>query len=306
MKNSFILYTEYEEKLKILTDEQLGKLLRAIFQYEKNDELTMELEPIVQLAFGFIAGDLDRANQKYTESVESGKKGGAPKGNSNALKTTSENENNLKQGSIEKNNPKQPKTTLEEKKQGSAKKNNLNDNDNDNVNVDDNVNDNDKEYVMCHSGTVTSENGLDEHTLQTGESLKVEMAGGTDNSVDHSTTLFDKRFSEFWEAYPKKVGKKDAMKAFKAAKVTDELHKRIIAAVEVNKQSEQWNKSNGQYIPNPSTWLNQGRWDDEIVSNTINAGGECAVSQHENNEPLQPPVSGIFGNRANRANDTAK
>ena len=23
-------------------------------------------------------------------------------------------------------------------------------------------------------------------------------------------------------------------------------------------------KDNGQYIPNPATWLNQGRWEDEL------------------------------------------
>ena len=28
-------------------------------------------------------------------------------------------------------------------------------------------------------------------------------------------------------------------------------------------QSEQWRRENGQYIPNPATWLNQERWNDE-------------------------------------------
>jgi hypothetical protein len=32
----------------------------------------------------------------------------------------------------------------------------------------------------------------------------------------------------------------------------------------LQKTSAQWQKDNGQYIPNPATWLNQGRWDDEI------------------------------------------
>jgi hypothetical protein len=29
------------------------------------------------------------------------------------------------------------------------------------------------------------------------------------------------------------------------------------------KNSHDWTKENGQYIPNPATWLNQGRWMDE-------------------------------------------
>lgn len=33
----------------------------------------------------------------------------------------------------------------------------------------------------------------------------------------------------------------------------------------INLQNEQWRKDNGQYIPNPATWLNQGRWDDVLT-----------------------------------------
>ena len=70
-------------------------------------------------------------------------------------------------------------------------------------------------------------------------------------------------FDLFWEAYPRKVGKADARKAFKKAKAPLET---ILSAIERQKQSEQWQKNGGQYIPNPSTWLNQGRWDDELPS----------------------------------------
>ena len=30
------------------------------------------------------------------------------------------------------------------------------------------------------------------------------------------------------------------------------------------KQTEQWKKDNGKFIPYPATWLNQERWTDEI------------------------------------------
>jgi len=68
-------------------------------------------------------------------------------------------------------------------------------------------------------------------------------------------------FDRFWDVYPKKVGKDAARKAFAKVKVqADDL----ITAVETQKQSAQWKKNNGQFIPNPATWLNQGRWDDEL------------------------------------------
>ena len=38
----------------------------------------------------------------------------------------------------------------------------------------------------------------------------------------------------------------------------------IMAAVAAQKESEQWTKDNGQFIPNPTTWLNQERWEDDL------------------------------------------
>lgn len=74
----------------------------------------------------------------------------------------------------------------------------------------------------------------------------------------------EKRFETFWKAYPKKVGKDAASKAFAKRKPDDKLMKEILQAVELQKGSDQWTKDGGQYIPNPATWLNQGRWMDEL------------------------------------------
>ena len=68
-------------------------------------------------------------------------------------------------------------------------------------------------------------------------------------------------FDAFWKAYPKKTGKEAARKSFARAKADIGT---MLSALEVQKQSEQWTKNNGQFIPNPTTWLNQGRWEDEL------------------------------------------
>lgn len=68
-------------------------------------------------------------------------------------------------------------------------------------------------------------------------------------------------FEKFWSAYPKKIGKRPAKKAF--GKVTVPIET-LLSAIERQKCSAQWSKDNGQYIPNPATWLNQGRWEDEL------------------------------------------
>lgn len=78
----------------------------------------------------------------------------------------------------------------------------------------------------------------------------------------------DDAFDVFWKAYPKKVGKGAAKKAFSKVKVPVES---LVSAIERQKCSLQWSRDNGQYIPNPSTWLNQGRWDDEIPGSAMNA-----------------------------------
>lgn len=76
----------------------------------------------------------------------------------------------------------------------------------------------------------------------------------------------DVRFEKFWLAYPKKVGKFDARRSFERRKVTDELLEQMLTAVSRQSASDAWRKDGGQFIPNPSTWLNQGRWEDEGVS----------------------------------------
>ena len=74
----------------------------------------------------------------------------------------------------------------------------------------------------------------------------------------------EKQFDKFWQAYPKKVSKKQAQKSWKKINPSLELFEKILKALEMVKQTEQWEKDNGKFIPYPATWLNQERWTDEI------------------------------------------
>ena len=38
----------------------------------------------------------------------------------------------------------------------------------------------------------------------------------------------------------------------------------MLSAIDTQKKSDQWKKDGGQFIPNPATWLNQRRWEDEV------------------------------------------
>jgi hypothetical protein len=78
---------------------------------------------------------------------------------------------------------------------------------------------------------------------------------------------FSDDFLAFWEAYParRKGAKLAALKAFEAAKRNGlPPIEQLIAILEKQKRSADWKKDNGEYIPMPASWLNKGRWMDEI------------------------------------------
>ncbi len=73
----------------------------------------------------------------------------------------------------------------------------------------------------------------------------------------------DTAFDAFWRVYPKKVGKGAAQKAWTRINPPPETVALMLAAVKLQQGWSQWQKDDGQFIPHPSTWLNQGRWQDE-------------------------------------------
>ena len=90
------------------------------------------------------------------------------------------------------------------------------------------------------------------------------------DSIGHSNTREDD-FERWWKEYPKKVGKQAAKTAF--MKVHEPVET-LIKAVQEQTYSKQWTIEGGRYIPNPATWLNQGRWDDEVQKTTHEGGFE--------------------------------
>lgn len=75
------------------------------------------------------------------------------------------------------------------------------------------------------------------------------------------------RFERFWSAYPKKVGKDAARRWWGKRKPDDAMLAAMLAAIAVQAKSAQWAKDGGQYIPHPTTWLNEGRWQDDAGGN---------------------------------------
>ncbi|MGN0592016.1 MAG: DUF6291 domain-containing protein [Ruminococcus sp.] len=89
-KKSFVFYIDNKEVLDLLSDEQLGHLLRLLIEFVETGILQSVDDAYVNMAYRFMTAQIKRDFEKY-ETVckrrsEAGKKGGAQKGNKNASK----------------------------------------------------------------------------------------------------------------------------------------------------------------------------------------------------------------------------
>lgn len=78
-------------------------------------------------------------------------------------------------------------------------------------------------------------------------------------------TVFDAAaaFEIFYKAYPNKKNVKTARTRWEKMKVTPELFAAIMEGLERAKNSQEWGKDGGAYIPHPATWLNGEGWKNE-------------------------------------------
>lgn len=105
--------------------------------------------------------------------------------------------------------------------------------------------------TMSHDGIMTASDFItaEENRI---EEIRLDKKEKTINN--------NSNFLDFWEWYPKKVGKDAAYKAWIKLKPDYDL---VVNALLWQRQSKQWQAEDGKYIPNPATYLNQGRWKDE-------------------------------------------
>ena len=71
-------------------------------------------------------------------------------------------------------------------------------------------------------------------------------------------------FDRFWKAVPRKVGKKGANVAYRAALKTVDAEE-LIAGMEKYAKKMASERTEPRFICHPTTWLQQGRWEDEEV-----------------------------------------
>ena len=75
--------------------------------------------------------------------------------------------------------------------------------------------------------------------------------------------LYTDDFLQFWDVYPKAVSKKKSFEAWQKAEDKPPIAE-ILAKIELQKKTDQWQKEKGQFIPYSTTYINQARWDDKM------------------------------------------
>lgn len=112
---------------------------------------------------------------------------------------------------------------------------------------------------ICYLPTLP-EDGLTEDSLSTHDILTPNIS-----KVKISKAVDETLFDEFWKLYPRTVGKELAKEKFN--KVCKDDNTFIGLMKSLAWQTEEWNKAKTEtkYIPHASTWLNQKRFNDDIL-----------------------------------------
>lgn len=117
---------------------------------------------------------------------------------------------------------------------------------------------------------------------------ELDQAGSGDKETP-ATKLWEDQFEKFYKKYPKKIKKQNVKKWFEKNKPSSELFSSMMNSLEQFRGSKDWLKDKGQYIPYPSTWLNQKRWEDEGVVSEIEKKDykESTLTEEEHLEKLR-------------------
>jgi len=129
----------------------------------------------------------------------------------------------------------------------------------------------DKRQFVSDSSTAR----VREHRARVKQQCNVSVTPpDTDTDTDNITPPtppkgeYTESFEKFWKQYPLKKGKGAAFRKWQQiAKKKTVTAGQLINAIILQVQSNHFvGKDGTDYIPNPATWLNQARWEDEIKS----------------------------------------
>lgn len=240
----FIIYRKFYMGISLLSCEQKGKLLEALFADMGEGEMPI-LDPVTQAIFSMMLPAVHDAQSSFSRrseaSRENGRLGGRPKkekGNTEIFEFIEE-----------KNKPREKPINLE------------------NLQVSENLNRIDKNRKEKINTPYTPQSGeLSLIDLSSASpAVCVSSIGEKKVSSKENAAGYSEGFERFWKAYPKRVSKGQAWKTWEKLRKAKELPgvEELCKALSWRRIADDWEKDEGRYIPHPSTWLNAHGWEDE-------------------------------------------
>lgn len=133
---------------------------------------------------------------------------------------------------------------------------------------------------------LTSENLTSENLTSGNLTLKNNNIKNNSNK-NNNTEIFER----FWELYPRKIGKGAARTAFEKA-CKKENPETILRVTEY--YANKADLPDLQFIPHPSTWLNQERWNDDLDASGTTSATKVATDIMQRGRALQQRMEGMM------------
>ena len=137
-----------------------------------------------------------------------------------------------------------------------------------------------KDPAQENLNTPTQENLKDNNT-------SINTTKNNKYNNHHEIERLESNFDAFWDLYPKKVAKQKAKDIWLKNKYNDLLTEKIIDAI-TQQVEVTWKHTEKKYIPNATTWLNQQRWEDEIIKSQSPQNNRRTPAQSERERIKDP------------------
>ena len=120
---------------------------------------------------------------------------------------------------------------------------------------------------LIHSGLLLA-SGASKMLAQTSSLLLSDSSSLSSSPKEGKESEKGEGFEAFWRIYPRKIGKGAARKVWGKLAPANGLVERICVQVQAARQTDQWQREGGKFIPLPATWLHQSRWEDDYSHST--------------------------------------
>lgn len=231
-KKSFMFYYDYAEYFELLNDCEAAALIKALITYAKTGR-EPKFEGKTLVAFTAIRMQIDRDSKKYEEKCRKNK------------------EIAVKREESRREKKKDPSFFYPDKARSYT---NSTDKDKEKEKENDTDKDNDKDKDKDTLPLIPPQG----ETVKEGECAYINSCG-------------EKRFyfDEFWEMYPKKVGKHKTLLEWKRLDPEPALAHEICRSLLRHRSCDQWEEQNGRFIPYPYNWLSGRHWEDEVTVSEV-------------------------------------